>query len=81
MSSRAPGGGSSALRTSCTRRSLLVKVPSDSHHDALAGSTTSASSAVRVRKMSWTTRWSSRFSRRVVVWVSGSDCTGFSPMT
>ena len=35
-------GGCSALRTSCTRRSLLVKVPSLSHHIAEAGSTTSA---------------------------------------
>ena len=31
MSSRASPGGSSALRTRCTRRSLLVTVPSDSH--------------------------------------------------
>ena len=42
----------------CTRRSLLVTVPSVSHHAAEAGSTTSASCAVRVRKMSCTTRWS-----------------------
>ena len=63
MSSRAPSGGSSALRTRCTLRSLLVTVPSDSHHAALAGSTTEASCAVRVRKMSCTTRWS-RPSRR-----------------
>ena len=34
MSSRASPGGSSALRTRCTRRSLLVTVPSDSHHAA-----------------------------------------------
>ena len=34
MSSRAPSGGSSALRTRCTLRSLLVTVPSDSHHAA-----------------------------------------------
>ena len=59
MSSRASPGGSSALRTRCTRRSLLVTVPSDSHHAAAAGSTTSASSAVFVRKMSCTTMWSS----------------------
>ncbi len=31
MSSRASPGGSSALRTRCTRRSLLVTVPSASH--------------------------------------------------
>ena len=58
MSSRASPGGSSALRTSCTRRSQLVTVPSLSHHDADPGSTTSASCAVLVRKMSCTTRWS-----------------------
>ena len=58
MSSRAPSGGSKALRTRCTRRSLLVTVPSVSHHAAEAGSTTSASCAVLVRKMSCTTRWS-----------------------
>ena len=42
MSSRASPGGSSALRTRCTRRSLFVTVPSLSHHAADAGSTTSA---------------------------------------
>ncbi len=57
-SSRASPGGSSALRTSCTRRSELVTVPLLSHHDAEPGSTTSASCAVLVRKMSCTTRWS-----------------------
>ncbi len=56
MSSRAPPGGSSALRTRCTRLSLLVTVPSDSHHDAAAGRTTCANSEVFVRKMSCTTR-------------------------
>ena len=58
MSSRASPGGSSALRTRCTRRSELVTVPLLSHHDAEPGSTTSASCAVLVRKMSCTTRWS-----------------------
>ena len=37
MSSRASPGGSSALRTRCTRRSLFVTVPSASHHDAADG--------------------------------------------
>ena len=55
-SSRALPGGSSALRTRCTRRSLFVTVPSDSHQLEDAGRTTWASSAVRVRKMSCTTR-------------------------
>ena len=68
MSSRAPPGGSSALRTRWTRRSELVTVPSASHHAALAGRTTSASSAVLVRKMSWTTRWS-RPSRSEMAWL------------
>ena len=46
-SSRAPsGGGSTALRTRWTRRSELVTVPSDSAQAAVAGRTTSASSAV-----------------------------------
>jgi hypothetical protein len=45
-SSRAPRGGGTARRTRWTRRSLLVTVPSDSAKLALAGSTTSASSAV-----------------------------------
>ncbi len=49
-SSRASPGGSSALRTRCTRRSEFVTVPSDSHQDALEGSTTSASSAVFVEQ-------------------------------
>ena len=58
-SSRASPGGSSALRTRCTRRSEFVTVPSASHHEALEGSTTSASSAVFVSRMSCTTRKSS----------------------
>ena len=36
-SSRAPGGGRDRLRTRCTRRSLEVTVPSDSHQPAAAG--------------------------------------------
>src|ERR1700751_4118990 len=81
MSSRAPSGGSIALRTRCTRRSLLVTVPSDSHHDAVPGSTTSATLAVSVITMSWTTRHS-RPSSILRVWcVSASELTGFSQMT
>ena len=64
MSSRTPAGGGRAWRTRCTRRSLLVTVPSDSHQPAAAGSTTSASSAVPVRSMSCTTRVSRPLSRR-----------------
>ena len=54
MSSCASPGGSSALRTRWTRRSLFVTVPSDSNVEFAAGSTTSASSAVFVMKMSCT---------------------------
>ena len=79
MSSRAPTGGSSAWRTRCTRRSLLVTVPSDSAHPAAAGSTTCASSAVWVRKMSCTTRCSSPPSSRTALVWSASDRAGFSP--
>ena len=80
-SSRALPGGLSAARTRCTRRSLLVTVPSASHQLAEAGSTTSASSAVAVRKMSCTTRWS-RLSNRCLTWcASASDWIGFSPST
>ena len=57
-SSRASPGGSSALRTRCTRRSLEVTVPSASPRVEAAGRTTSASCAVAVRKRSCTTRWS-----------------------
>ena len=81
MSSRASPGGSSALRTRCTRRSLFVTVPSASHHDAAEGKTTSAISAVLVSTMSCTTRKSSS-ERSLRVWVmSASDCAGFSPIT
>ena len=45
------------------------------------GRTTSASSAVRVRKRSWTTRWSSPSSRRWARCWSASPCAGFSPTT
>ena len=80
-SSRASPGGSSALRTRWTRRSEFVTVPSVSAQAAAAGSTTSAISAVAVRKMSWTTRKSRPVRRRSVSLRSASDCTGFSPMT
>ena len=80
MSSRAPAGGSSALRTRCTRRSLEVTVPSASHQVAVAGSTTVASLAVSVRKMSCTTKCSSPVSSLRVRPVSASERSGFSPM-
>ena len=79
MSSRASPGGSIALRTRCTRRSLLVTVPSDSHQDAVPGSTTSAAIAVAVMTMSWTTRQSRPSSILRVWWVSASELIGFSP--
>jgi hypothetical protein len=80
MSSRASPGGSSALRTRCTRRSEFVTVPSLSAHAAEAGNTTSAISAVFVMKMSCTIR-QSRSSSSCFAWVeSASLLTGFSPM-
>ena len=81
MSSRASPGGSSALRHSWTRRSELVTVPSASAHDADPGSTTSASLAVRVITMSWTTRKSSPLSRSIAFLRSASESAGFSPIT
>ncbi len=73
MSSLASPGGSRAFRTRCTRRSDDVTVPSVSAHDAAAGSTTSASSAVLVMKMSWTTMKSSSLSNLRVRDTSASD--------
>ena len=81
MSSCASPGGSSALRTRCTRRSLFVTVPSLSHHEAADGKTTSAISAVLVRTMSCTTRKSSPARSRRAWVMSASDWAGFSPIT
>ena len=82
MSSRAPGrAASSALRTRCTRRSLLVTVPSDSHQPAAAGSTTSASSAVRGEEDVLHDQVVERLQQ--VAWCgagSASDWAGFSPI-
>ena len=55
-------------------------MPSDSAQPAQPGRTTSASSAVRVRKRSCTTRWSSPSSRPTARCLSASDCAGFSPI-
>ena len=52
VSSRAPPGGSSALRTRCTRRSLFVTVPSASHHERRRRQHDVGQLAVLVRKMS-----------------------------
>ena len=81
MSSRALPGGSRALRTRCTRRSLLVTVPSDSKAALEAGNTTSASSAVLVMNRSCTIRQSSPVSSSSVWVLSASLDAGFSPMT
>ena len=78
MSSRASPGGSSALRSRCTRRSLLVTVPSASHQADEAGKTTCASSAVRVRKMSCTC---GRDPTALGPGLVRLDWAGFSPMT
>ena len=69
---------STALRTRCTRRSVLEKVPSFSAK-LRPGSTTSAYLAVSVMKRSSTTRKSSDSSARMTWWVSGSVRTGSSP--
>ncbi len=79
-SSRAPGGGATAARTRWTRRSEFVTVPSPSAQAAVAGRTTSASSAVFVRNRSWTTSRSRPSSRPIARFWSASDWTGFSPM-
>ncbi len=80
QSSRAWHGGSKAFRTRWTRRSVLVNVPSFSAKEA-PGRTTSASSAVSVRKMSWTTRNSAPARALRVRSVLGSLRAGFSPIT
>ena len=80
-SSRASPGGSSAGRTSWTRRSEFVTVPRLSAHAAAAGNTTSAISPVAVRKMSWTISVSRPRRSFSVRWRSASDCIGFSPTT
>ncbi len=81
LSSRASPGGSSALRTSCTRRSEFVTVPSASAHEADPGSTTSAILAVSVSTMSCTIRQSRSASSLRVCCTSASDRAGFSPIT
>jgi hypothetical protein len=75
-SGRASPGGSTARSDRCTVRSALVNVPSFSPHVA-AGSTTSASCAVSVRKRSCTTTksFSSLRIRRMRA-SSGSDTAG-----
>ena len=60
-------------------RSVLLTVPVFSGH-ADAGSTTSASQAVSVRKMSCTTRCSRLLSAWRAWFRSGSLIAGFSPM-
>jgi len=80
-SGRACPGGSTAFSDKCTVRSTLVKVPVFSAHVA-AGSTTSASCAVSVRKMSCTTK-NSRSCDRIdrTRASSGSETAGFVPLT
>jgi hypothetical protein len=79
QSARASPGASTAFRTLWTVLQVFVNVPSFSAQHA-AGRTTSASCAVSVRKISWTTSRSS-FSREWRTWcVSGSVTMGFSPM-
>ena len=77
-----PPAASSALRTRCTRRSLFVTVPSDSHHagggreDHVRPARPSRSGTCPGR--SGSPDPSSRCRARCR---SASDCSGFSPMT
>lgn len=80
QSARAVPGGATAWRMRCTRRSQLVKVPSFSVK-AAAGSTTSASRAVSLRRSSTTTRKSRACSARNSWFWSGSVTTSSSPIT
>ena len=72
-----PGGGARARRTRWTFLSLLVTVPSVSAQPAWAGRTTSAISAVWVKKRSCATRKSRFRSRRRARSLSASELTGF----
>jgi hypothetical protein len=79
-SARACPGGSHAFRTRWMRRSVFTKVPSFSANDE-PGNTTSAKRAVPVRKSSCTARNSRPWNQRSACARSGSERTGFSPMT
>ena len=70
----------SAGRTRWKRRSKLTNVPSFSKNEA-AGSTTSARSAVRERKISWLITSSQAASAARTCPVSGSVCEMSSPST
>ncbi len=74
-----PTGGTAA-RQRCTRRSVLVKVPSFSAK-LTAGRITSAISPVSLMKMSWQTRNSSLSSAWRACSRFGSLIIGFSPNT
>ena len=79
QSGRLSPTGGMAGRTRCTRRSLLVKVPSFSAKE-VAGSTTSASSVVSWGKMSCTTRNCTFDSACCACARYGSLSNGFSPV-
>jgi hypothetical protein len=78
-SGRAWPRGAMARRTRCTRRSVLVKVPSFSAHDT-AGRKTSAKAPDSLMKMSCATRNSRCFMCWRVTLRFGSVIIGFSPM-
>ena len=81
MSGRASPGGSTACSDRWTVRSVFVNVPVFSPQSA-AGSTTSASRAVSVRKASETTRNRPSCERiERIRWSSGSETAGFVPLT
>jgi len=71
-------GASLIFRTRLTRRSVLVKVPSSSDHDA-DGRMTSAKGVVSFRNISCTTRNSAEFRQWETCRGSGSVATRFSP--
>ena len=82
MSSRASPGGSSALRTRCTRRSLFVTVPSASHQVARRGQHDvgdlgglGQEDVLHDQEVEPLEQLASR------VLESASDCAGFSPIT
>ncbi len=78
VSGRIPGSGTTACRTICTRRSVLVNVPVFSAK-LNPGRTTSAYLAVSVMNSSMIAK-NSRFSMaRTMCAVSGSVRTGSSP--
>ena len=82
MSSRASPGGSSALRTRCTRRSLFVTVPSASHQLADGGQHDVGQLGGLGQEDVLHDQVVEPFEQvRARASASASDCAGFSPIT